>query len=349
MRWNPISRWMPLAVLAVASSAPAGGFDHAIESASARVVRLYGAKAGLSEGYGSGILVSDDGLVVTVFSLLLDSKRTRAVTADGSTYGVEVLGQDHDRHLALLRLKSVGRYNRHGRRVAGPTVGAGTFEYFVPGDSHTLQPGDWVVAAGNPFKVAQGSEPVSVTVGTFSTRTHLDARRKTRDFPYRGEVLVIDAITSNPGAPGGALVNLDGEWVGLVGRVVTSNLTHTHLNYAIPVEVVVSFMESVLNPAPETSDASRADAPKPYHGIKLFEMGYQKKLVYVDRVKRGSPAKRAGIRRDDLIISIDGRKVSDIPSFEEIMADKRPGDKLDVGIIRDDRLVNVTLVLAEAK
>jgi serine protease Do len=211
-----------------------------------------------------------------------------------------------------------------------------------------LKPGQWIVAAGNPFKVAQGGEPVSVTVGTFSARTHLDARRKTRDFPYRGEVLIIDAITSNPGAAGGALVDIDGQWVGMIGRVVTSNLTHTHLNYAIPVEVVASFIDSVLHPRSEQEVVSAADAKPAYHGIKLFEMGYQKKLVYVDRVKRGSPAKKAGIKQDDLIISVDGRRVSDIESFNEIMAAKSPGDKLDLAVIRADRLLNVELVLEEA-
>ncbi len=329
--------------------APAGGFDRAIEAVSARVVRLFGLKAGLSVGYNSAVMVSDDGLVVTVLSLVLDAARLRAVTPDGTIYGVDILGMDDDRQLALLRLTPLPRYGRRGNRVDGAPIEAGQFHYFQPGDSRTLRPGDWVVAGGNPFQVSQGDEPVSVTVGVFSTRTELDARRKTRDFPFHGEVLVIDAITSSPGSAGGALVNLDGEWMGLIGRIVLSNRTHTNLNYAVPVETVMQFVDSVLHPEAARAQASTRARSRPYHGIKLFELGYRKKLVYVDSVKRGSPALRAGVRRDDLIVSVGGRRVNDIQDFKKIMSTKKPGDSVELVMIRDEQLRNVVLELAEAE
>ena len=328
--------------------ARAGEFDPAIEQVSPRVVRLYGVKAGLSAGYGSGVLISDDGLVVTMLSLLLDAERLRAVTWDGVTFGADVLGTDSDLQMALLRLKSLPRYDRRGNRMPGLPVTAGSFPYFEPGDSGSLRPGDWVLAAGNPFKVAQGAESISVTAGVYSARTHLDARRKTRDFPYRGEVLVIDAITSNPGAPGGPLVTLEGAWVGLIGRVVKSNLTHTNFNYAIPVETVMDFVELVLDP--ELASAKEAEVKAgAYHGIKLFELGYRKKLVYVERVKRGSPAEAAGVRTDDLIVSVGGRSVTEIGTFREIMGSKSPGDRLELVVIRGNAIKNLSLVLGEQK
>lgn len=326
-----------------------GGFDRAIEALSARTIRLYGLKAGLSAGYGSGVLVSDDGLVVTVLSLLLDADNLRAVTPDGTTYGADLVGSDEDVQLALLRLRSLPRYDRRGRRLSGGEVGPGAFPFFEPGDADALVPGDFAIAAGNPFKVAQGDEPISVTVGVFSTRTELDARRKTRDFPYHGEVLVIDAITSTPGSPGGPLVNLDGAWVGLVGRMVVSNRTHTNFNYAIPVGTVMDFVARVLDPAASASKEASADRVRPYHGIKLFELGYRKKLVYVDRVRRGSPARRAGVRKDDLIVSVNGQQVNDIETFKRIVNAKRPGDKLRLVMIRNEELRNVTLELEAGK
>ena len=337
-------------VLAPVSSvcASGGGFERAVESAAPRTVRLYGAKAGLSAGYGSGVLISGDGLVVTVSSLLLDADRLRAVTADGTTYGADVLGTDDKRQLALLRLEPAPSYDRRGRLLAGQTIQGDTFPYFEPGDSEALRPGDWILAAGNPFKIAVGAEPVSVTVGVFSTRTRLDAKRKTRDFPYRGDVLVIDTITSNPGAPGGPLVDLDGQWVGLIGRVVRSNLTHTNFNYALPVEVVMAFVESVLQPAAQVARQPET-RPEAYHGIELFELGFRKKMVYVDRVKRGSPARTAGLKKDDLIVSVDGRSTTNIEAFNEIMRTKAPGDRLDLTVIRDDAIKHVTLVLEEKK
>lgn len=325
----------------------AGGFDRAIAEVSPRVVRLYGMKAGLSAGYGSGVLVSDDGLVVTVSSLLLDAERLRAVTWDGVTYRAKVIGRDWDLQLAVLRLKSLPQYDRRGNLVPGEPVSSGSFPYFEPGDSHSLRPGDWVLAAGNPFKVAVGAEPISVTVGVYSARTNLDAKRKTRDFPYRGEVLVIDAITSNPGAPGGALVDLNGNWVGLIGRVVKSNLTHTNFNYAIPVEIVMDYVERVLDPA--SAAVEPEPRVEPYHGIKLFELGYQKKLVYVESVKRGSPARAAGVRKDDLIVSVGGRSVSDVAAFKDIMGSKSPGDRVALVVIRKERIKNLALVLEERR
>ncbi len=329
----------------VSRRASGAGYDRAIEALAENTVRLYGLKAGLSAGYGSGVLVSDDGLVVTVFTLLLDADNLRVVTPDGTTYGADVVGTDDETQLALLRLRTLPRYDRRGRRIPGGSVGPGSFSCLAPGDSFSLSPGDFVIAGGNPFKVSQGDEPISVTVGVFSARTELDARRKTREFPYHGEVLVIDAITSNPGAPGGPLVNLDGAWVGMIGRMVVSNLTHTNFNYALPVEIVMDFVRRVLDPVAAGADEATADRPQPYHGIKLFELGYQKKLVYVDRVKRSSPAKRAGIKRDDLIVSVNGRQVNDIQTFRRIVARKRPGDTLHLVMIRNEKLRNVSVTL----
>ncbi len=343
-----LARLISVACVALASSARAGGFDPAIEAVSERVVRLFGLKAGLSAGYGSGVLVSDDGLVVTVISLLLDAERLRVVTPDGTTYGADILARDREKQLALLRLKPLSQYDRRGRRVQGAAVGAGQFKYFEPGDSRALHPGDWVIAGGNPFKVAQGDERISTSVGVFSTRTELDARRKTREFPFRGEILIIDTVTSTPGSPGGALVNLDGAWVGLIGRLVVSNRTHTNLNYAVPVETVDAFVRSALDPDGSAQAAADVIA-EPFHGIKLFELGYQKKLVYVDGVKRRSPARRAGVKKDDLIVSIGGKSVSDIVSFKEVMRRRSPGDKVKLVVIRDEEIKTMTIELEEAE
>jgi serine protease Do len=201
------------------------------------------------------VLVSPDGLVLTVFSLLIDSEHIRAVTNDGSTYEADVIFRDADRQLAVLQLKARPLVAAPGSEsVASLAKTFDPFPFFnLPcaassaGEAPSspcpeLQVGDWVVAAGNPFKVADGAEPVSIAHGIFSARTRLDARRKVKDFPYHGDVLVIDAITSNPGAPGSALVDIEGCFVGMIGRVVVSNRTHTHFNYAIPRDLLAEFL-----------------------------------------------------------------------------------------------------------
>jgi len=323
--------------------ARAGGFDRAIESALPRVVKLYGLGAGQQAGYGSGVLVSSDGDVLTVFSLLIDARRIRAVTADGTPYQAEVVFRDAKRQLALLRLKA----DTDGGAAA---VAEGPFPYFETGQEASLTSGDWIVAAGNAFQVA---EQVSLAHGIFSTRTRLDARRRLKDFSYRDDVLVIDAITSNPGAPGSAVVNLAGEFVGMIGRVVTSNRTHTNLNYAIPRDVLDVFYREAKAPAAVVAERgaasidetiAKADDVKPFDpGIRITRVGYQSVLPFVERVRFGSPAQRAGVRKDDLILSINGRAVPDARSYGERLELLAPDEPIELVIRRGERIITARI------
>jgi S1-C subfamily serine protease len=385
-----------VAFLAVAIASPgvlAGGFDRAIEATLPRVVKLYGLGAGMQRGYGSGVLVSRDGLVLTVYSLLVDADTVRAVLADGTMYESRVVFHDRERQLSLLRLMPLASTGDRNVRLLDATFtttdgssvspegsdvpSIGPFPYFDilcdasdhqtgeprtsvradsqrhepavhhPDCSPDLNPGDWVLAAGNAFKVADGEEPVSIAHGVFSARTRLDARRRMRDFPYHGEVLVIDAITSNPGAPGSALVNLDGEFVGLVGREVVSNLTYTHFNYAIPLDVLVDFLTEALEAeksgrfyAQKTRDTEQEPVDP---GIRLSRAGFRTVLPFVERVVRDSPADRVGVRKDDLVLSVNGRNVSNAEEYFEQLRRVPPGEAINIVLRRDRRIITVQI------
>jgi serine protease Do len=331
-------------------AARAGGFDRALAAAMPRIVKLYGLGAGLQAGYGTGVIVSEDGLVLTVYSLLIDARQIKAVTADGTLYGADVVRRDRSRQLALLRLKSHDRdENRSGSPESAP------FPHFDLTRETTLAPGDWVLAAGNPFKVADGAEPASVAHGVFSARTRLDARRRLKDFPYRGDVLVIDAITSNPGAPGSALVNLDGEFLGMIGRQVISNLTHTHFNYAVPRDVLFEYVVEVT--AVSAADKSLEDteqAPVRANvlaardpGFRLSQFGYQRVLPFVDRVRPGSPADRAGLRKDDLILSVNGKTVPDADTCKARLERLEQGEPIDLVIRRGRAILTVRIEISQ--
>ena len=374
--------------------AETGGFQNAIETVLPRVVKLYGAGAGMEKGFGTGVIVSPDGLVLTVDSLLLDAKRIRVVTHDGATFLAEVVGRDSKSYLALLRMTFAdevdgqagvhlaesslvkGRENEHGGTEAvseaddkpenhaaarEPERTIGPFAYYQVGCGEDaeiasrchapLKPGDWVLSAGNAFKVAEGDEPPSLAHGVFSTRTRLDARIRLRDFPYHGEVLVIDAITSNPGAPGSPLVNIDGELVGLIGREVISNLTHTHLNYALPRDALSAFVARTLSQPPggdvahrdtgESSESRKVEAVD--LGIRISKAGFQSVLPFVDRVRRDSAAARAGVRKDDLILSVNGRNVADINEYESRIASLEVDDPVDLVIRRGREILAVRI------
>ena len=345
--------------------ASAGGFDHAVKKVLPRVVKLYGIGVGMEAGYGSGVLVSADGMVLTVFSLLIDARTIRAVDAKGNTYEADVLYRDRKRQLAMLKLKPTMAVDwgqswddAQDKNEKQTSERLGSFPYFditCDEDDRSdrscgpeLRPGDWVVAAGNAFKVADGAETVSIAHGVFSTRTPLDARRRVKDFPYTGDVLVIDAITSNPGAPGSAMVNLDGEFVGLIGREVVSNLTHTHLNYALPRDVLYEFYLEATAFQPGTASANLwRRKPKPQKpmdtGIRISKAGYQTVLPFVERVKRGSPADQAGVRKNDLILSINNRNVAGIDEYESRIRSLKPGEPIDLVIRRGRRIISVEI------
>jgi serine protease Do len=245
----------------------------------------------------------------------------------------------------LLRLKSPDQ----GGDTAIPPDTIGPFAHFDlkcgAADEAALRPGDWVLAAGNPFKVADGAEPVSVVHGVFSARTRLDARRQVKEFPYQGDVLVIDAITSNPGAPGSAVVDVEGRFVGMIGREVVSNLTHTHFNYAMPRDVLCEFFKEATGVTPRDTLAAAGNASDGGvdPGIRLTRTGYRDIPPMVDRVRRGSAAELAGVRQDDLILSINGKNVANPEEYDERLRSIAAGEGIDLVIRRGRNVVTIRL------
>jgi serine protease Do len=321
------------------------------------VVKLYGGAIGSAHGYGTGVIVSPAGQIVTIDSVMLDARNLRAVLHDGRTFHAEVVRRDADRELALLRIES------HG------------LPFLEAASSATLQMADGVIAAGNCFKVAEGEEPVTVMYGVLAARTVLDLRRRAQPLAYGGEVLVLDAVTSNPGMAGGPVLDLAGRWVGIVAGIAEAESTGTRLNYALPIEEVraflgrggtseddasrVAFDTSPAGSAPGvdrgTTDAAgpRAAAGpgggRPDAGLRLFRLGYRDVAAFVDRVAPGSPAHRAGIRADDLIIALDGKRVSTISDYERIAAAWRHGQTVRLTLKRGDEVLTVELTLEPAR
>lgn len=330
-----------------------------IDAANVRVVKLYGLGAGLQAGYGTGILVSADGLVLTVESLLIDARSVLVVDSAGRRFDADVVERDEARQLALLKIRGL-----RGASTPPPvegvaalvSPGVGPFDYFElrcagEGESACHVPlsiGDWVMAAGNAFKVADGPEPVSIAHGVLSARVRLDARRQFREFPYSGEVLVLDAVTSNPGAPGSAVVNLDGELVGMIGRGVISNRTATHLNYAMPRDVLWDFfaeatgIETQGETAPEMLWTTQAT------GLHVHRAGYRKVLPFIEHVRRGSPADRAGIRADDLILSVNNFQLPDADTLDARIGTIPLHEPLEVVLRRGRVIKTVHIELPES-
>jgi S1-C subfamily serine protease len=140
----------------------------------------------------------------------------------------------------------------------------------------------------NPARWIKASSPAA------SASMHA-GRAGGSDVAYRGEVLILDAMASNTGSPGGGVFDMQGRLIGVVGEVVESRGTNTLLNYAFPADEIASFLRDAATTTTTPSASARsADAGPGYHGIKLSRFGYRQKLPFVESVAKDSPAARGG-------------------------------------------------------
>ena len=269
-------------------------FEPVIQQAQQRMVKVLGAGVANVEGYASGTIVSPDGLILSMQGVFLDGRQVQVTLPDGTLHPATVLRRDRQLQLSLLKIE------------------AETPAYFPLGEEDYGQQGDWVIAVSNAYKVADKDEQLSVMMGIISLRTSIDAKLNQRDTAYSGPMVLVDAITSNPGAAGGAVVDKEGHLVGLIGKIINSSETNTRLNYAVPRSRLFQFVQG---------DTATEIAEQPMSrevldlGIKIFQLSGRNAPPYVDKVIRDGLAAKAGIKPDDLIVSINGTKLATVRDF----------------------------------
>ena len=305
-----------------------GPFAAGVDYAQKRVVKIYGATIGRSPGYATGIIVSPDGQILTAAGIFLTEGNVRVTMPDGSLQRADVIRRSENLQTALLK-------------VSVPTP-----DFFAIPNEPAAKKGDWVLAVSNAFKVAEGSEPLSVNIGVLSLRVQLDARRGYTNFPYQDNVYLIDAITSNPGASGGAVVNSEGQLVGLVGKVIEGKTTGTRLNYAVPADLLQRFLNGDDAP-PAVLNVPMGE--KGELGIRLFALGGRKSPAYIDRVIPGSAAAQAGLKTDDLVVAINGEVVRDSGDFRRLAEEVKAGVEITVEVKRKNDVLSVKVKPAAIK
>ena len=317
---------------ALAADAPdvAEPFQKAIAYAQKRCVKVYGGGAGREHGYATGLVVSPDGLILTAQGIYLSEERVRVVLPDGSRHTAEVLRRSEPLQAALLK------------------IDAATPDHFTLAAESPVDQGDWVLAVSNAFNVAGPEEPLSVNLGIVSLIADLEARHRTQDVPYEGEILLIDAITSNPGAPGGALVTADGRLAGMLGKLFQSTSTNTRINYAVPAPLLREFVTAPEEPVAvgPTASGDTPQAPavkKPYLGVGLFTLSGKSAPAYVDRVAPGSPAAAAGLRKDDLLLAVGSTVVRSCKDCEEAFDALAPGQPARLLVKRGREVLTLTV------
>jgi len=322
------------ALPARAQEAPPKSFVEAVEQVNKKVVKLYGAGGfqGLAS-YGTGVLVSPQGHILTVNSPMLDTTNLRVHLSDGRRFQAKVIVAEPELDVALVKIDKVEDLPY--------------FDVARAAKAKPAQPGDWVLAFSNQFHIATRDEPVSVQHGVVAAYSKLHGRRGVFKAPYTGEVYIVDAITNNSGAAGGAVTTRKGELLGLIGKELRNDLTDTWINYAMPIQALADFVGKAMKGAYKPIVREKKEGQQGYHGIVLVPNVVERTPPFIEELVPGSPAVKAKLRPDDLIVYIDGQQVASVQAFHEMLKDLPPGTVVKLEVRRGDKLVPIELTLGQ--
>jgi serine protease Do len=236
-------------------------------------------------GFGSGVLISSDGFIVTNNHVIEDADVVDITLNDKRSYSATVVGRDPSTDIALLKIDAMGM----------PYVGFG--------DSDDLLLGEWVLAIGNPFNLTS-----TVTAGIVSAKGRsLGLLNDT----YRIESFIQTDAALNVGNSGGALVNTSGELVGITTAIISTNGSYAGNSFAVPVNIVGKVVEDLK----EFGEVQRAII-----GVQILDVNSEiadrenldeVKGVVISRITEGGAAEDAGLKPDDIIIRIDNKDMDD--------------------------------------
>ena len=270
---------------------------------------------------GSGVILSNDGYIVTNNHVIEDANEIEVVLNDKRTFAAQLIGTDPNTDLALLKIEATDL----------PTIEIG--------NSDDLRVGEWVLAVGNPLGLNN-----TVTAGIVSA--------KARSLGANGvESFIQTDAAINQGNSGGALVNTRGELVGINAMLYSPTGAYSGYGFAIPTTI----MNKVVDDLKQYGTVQRAllgiqggdvknwvDAQKDQG--KEVDLGTMEG-IYVAKVVDDGAAADAGIQPEDVIIEADGKKVTKMAELQELMANKRPGDKLTLTYLHNKKKVTKTITL----
>ena len=264
---------------------------------------------------GSGFIIDGDGFIVTNNHVIEDADQIKVILADDKEFDAELVGRDPKTDLALIRIK-----------------GAKSLKPLELGNSERLKVGTWVVAIGSPFGLEQ-----TVTAGIVSAKGRIIGSGPYDDF------IQTDA-SINPGNSGGPLLNMDGEVVGINTAIIASG---QGIGFAIPINMAKGIIDQLKDDGEVTrgwlgvgiQDLTPELAE--YYDLKA------EKGVLVTQVFEGDPADNAGIKVNDIILSVDGKSVSTGRELSAKIANTPVGSKTRLDLIRDGREKSLTVTLAK--
>lgn len=276
-------------------------------------------------GSGSGVIISGDGYIVTNNHVIDGANIIEVSLNNGETHEAQLIGKDPSTDLAVLKID--------------PDKSLQQVRF---GNSDAVKVGEWVLAVGNPFDLTS-----TVTAGIVSAKARnirlLQYDPNNEIFPVESFIQTDAAV--NPGNSGGALVNTRGELVGINTAIASRTGSYAGYSFAIPSSIV----EKVTRDLIEFGDVQRA-----YIGVKISnvnqeiadDMGLDKiGGVYVSSLTENGAAERAGIESGDVIIGVNQIPVNSVPELQEQVSKYRPGDKVNVQLLRENRELSIAVTL----
>jgi Do/DeqQ family serine protease len=274
----------------------------------------YGEQARPQVGTGSGVIISPDGYIVTNNHVIAKANQLMVTLNDNKTYEASVVGTDPNTDIALLKVETEA-----------------PLPYLAFGDSDNVKVGEWVLAVGNPFNLTS-----TVTAGIVSA--------KARNLGRNQSFIQTDAAV-NPGNSGGALVNTNGELIGINTAITSQTGSYIGYSFAVPSNIARKVVQDLLE---------YGDVIKGVLGVSSIPPQYAEKYgvdqvdgVFVAQVEEDSGAEEAGMQEGDVIKQIDGvriRKFSDLTGY---IASKSPGDVVEVRLERDGDPMVVSVEVRE--
>lgn len=284
---------------------------------------MYQKQPRMGSGAGSGVIMSDDGYIVTNNHVIDNASSISVTLNDNRTFEAELVGQDPSTDLALLKIEGE------------------QFPKIDFGNSDQVKVGEWVLAVGNPFNLES-----TVTAGIVSAKGRdINILANGPDGMNAVESFIQTDAAVNPGNSGGALVNTNGELVGINAAIKSNTGSYTGYSFAIPVNIVSKVVEDLL----EYGTVQRG-----FLGVSIrnidSELAKEENLdnlsgVFVAATVDRGAAKEAGIKEGDIIKKVAERPVNTVTELQEQVSKYRPGDEVLVSVERNGELIDLPITL----
>lgn len=274
-------------------------------------------------GTGSGVIVSEDGYIVTNNHVINNASEIEITLNNKKAYKAKLIGTDSQMDIALLKIDANEK-----------------LPYIVFGDSDNIRVGEWVLAVGNPYNLNS-----TVTAGIISAKARNVGTQMQNSIQ---SFIQTDAVV-NPGNSGGALVNTRGELIGINTMISSNTGSYVGYSFAVPSNITRKIIEDIM----EFGNVQRGVL-----GVKggelnqavAEELGINRTQgFYVSEVTKGSGAEKAGLKKGDVIVKIDNQQINSFAELTGYISTKRPDDVVKVYLIRDGKeiITSVTLTKSE--